>query len=249
MRPVGIEQIYAAVLQSSKDELQRLRAMEFGSGEVAALKKRLEEETQRADQADADAVTLADQLAQAGGDADLRDRLRAAEDRADAAERRAQDLTARERKLDALRASVNNRRGEVDVDTVERVKQQERELAAANHEIEDLKDALCEAKLAVATSAAEIEDLRMSARQQRVSYEDLQKYIEQVLEVTGYYALQAEGESPLAAPAAVGRTVSPPLPKEPPPAPARDCLCGDPRVSNSLLPRRPDLDRPSSSSE
>ena len=41
-----------------------------------------------------------------------------------------------------------------------------------------------------------------SARQQRVSYEDLQKYIEQVLEVTGYYALQAEGESPLAAPAA-----------------------------------------------
>ena len=68
-------------LQSSQDELKRLRAMEFGSGEVAALKKRLEEETQRADQADADAVTLADQLAQAGGDADLRDRLRIAEDR------------------------------------------------------------------------------------------------------------------------------------------------------------------------
>ena len=118
-------------------------------------------------------MTLADQLAQAGGDADLRDRLRVAEDRADAAERRAQDLTARERKLDALRASVNSRRGEVDTDTVERVKQQERELAAANHEIEDLKDALCEAKLAVATSAAEIEDLRMSARQQRVSTADL----------------------------------------------------------------------------
>ena len=39
-------------LQSSKDELQRLRAMEFGSGEVAALRKRLEEETARADQAD-----------------------------------------------------------------------------------------------------------------------------------------------------------------------------------------------------
>ena len=160
-------------LQSSQDELKRLRAMEFGSGEVAALKKRLEEETQRADQADADAVTLADQLAQAGGDADLRDRLRIAEDRADAAERRAQDLTARERKLDALRASVNSRRGEVDADTVEKLATRERELAAANHEIEDLKDALCEAKMAVATSAAEIEDLRMSARQQRVSTADL----------------------------------------------------------------------------
>ena len=97
-------------LQSSKDELQRLRAMEFGSGEVAALRKRLEEETARADQADADAVTLADQLAQAGSGTDLR-RIGVL-NRADAAERRAQDLTARERKLDTLRPSVL-RRGEV----------------------------------------------------------------------------------------------------------------------------------------
>jgi len=108
-------------LQAKGDELTRLRALEFGGREVAALKKRLEEEAAQADQADADAVTLADQLAQAGGDADLKDRLRVAEARADAAERRAQDLTARERKLDVLRASVHSRRGEIDGDTVEKL--------------------------------------------------------------------------------------------------------------------------------
>ena len=46
---------------------------------------------------------------------------RVAEARADAAERRAQDLTARERKLDVLRASVHSRRGEIDGDTVEKL--------------------------------------------------------------------------------------------------------------------------------
>ena len=160
-------------LQSKGDELKRLRALEFGGGEVASLKKRLEEEAARADQADADAVTLADQLAQAGSDADLKDRLRASEARADAAERRAQDLTARERKLDVLRASVHSRRGEIDGDTVEKLATRERELASANHEIEDLKDSLCEAKMGVATLSAEIEDLRMSSRAQRISTADL----------------------------------------------------------------------------
>lgn len=49
----------------------------------------------------------------------------------------------------------------------------ERELASANHEIEDLKDSLCEAKMGVATLSAEIEDLRMSSRAQRISTADL----------------------------------------------------------------------------
>ena len=68
-------------------------------------------------QADADAVTLADQLAAAGGDADLGEKLRRSEDMAATLEARVAELTARERKMDALRRGVAERRGEVDADT------------------------------------------------------------------------------------------------------------------------------------
>ena len=70
------------------------------------------------------------------------------------------DLTARERKLDALRRGVEARRAEVSGDTVEKIGEMERALKAKDREMEELTAALAEAKTNHTLVAAELEDVK-----------------------------------------------------------------------------------------
>lgn len=70
---------------------------------------------------------------------------------------------AKAQKVADLSAKVAERRGEVDEDTVGALAASERDGKAKDREIHDLKEALCEAKMATAVLAAEVDGLKSGA--------------------------------------------------------------------------------------